>query len=92
MRTGNPAIHPDSPDFPPWLKARQIEELAILDQTYKTGQDRVTLGEAHIWALLANTNKRAESAPFKPSDIMPKRVKRQTDEEMQAMFFRSGSA
>lgn len=91
VRTGNERLHPDSPDFPPWLKARQVEELAELDATYKTGQDRVTMGEAHVAAILANANKRPDMSPFKPGDFMPRRLVRQTAEEQKQTFFRSGT-
>ena len=91
MRTGNPDLHPDSPNFPRWLKARQIEELAALDQAYKTGPDIVTLGDATIAAILANANKRPDMPAFKPSDFMPRRVHRQSAEEQKQVMFRSGT-
>lgn len=85
-------MHPDSPEFPAWMGPQQIEELIALNATYKTGQDRVTMGEAHLWSVTVNANRQPGSRAYTPEDLMPKKVKPMDAAEQQAMFFRSGVA
>lgn len=64
--------------------------MLALNQIYRTGQDRVTLGEAHIWALTANANIKPGSKAWVPEDILPKKVKPMDAEATKAVFFSSG--
>jgi hypothetical protein len=81
------------PDYLPPLTSRQIRELMTHRSVYPWGPNRVTLGEAQIWAMLGNVNRKAGSRAFSPLDILPQRKEKPDPEfkHARAAFFAIGT-
>ena len=63
--------------MPPGVTPFQIRELELHREVSHWGRDRVYL--AMLWTLLANVNRKEGSRAFTVEDVMPQKLRRETD-------------
>lgn len=75
------------------LTGPQVQELIIhRDRLFPWGYSAVTRGEAMLWEVLVNVNRRQGVPPVKAEALLPRQPKRaQTAEEIQQVFLSMGA-